>query len=214
MLVEEFKKCIVKGTISVIEDDGTLGKVPVVKKIDKVVNKDLGVITIQDTLDPGKTYIKENDGVLTIEEVTIVKTEKEPNIPKESAKIIPVDENFEKDIVVSGTEIPIDTEGVLVPGKKPGEGVLISVDDSITAKVDKVKQILKETTAGLEKTPSLKKPVLEAPEDVRNFYALKTNARKLKISKTTDIEFLKELVKYTDDVKLQALVSQRIEELK
>jgi len=199
-VVEEIRK----GNITVVEQDdyfkpASITKVEQPQVIKKETQEDIVVVT------KGGTFKDEipadilNEG--NVEPVSV-------KIEAEKQSEVVVKEGNIKD------EASIEAGFVVLPGKKPGEGQLKSVNEIIKEKTDEITDVLKDEAKDLEELNKKEEVIEEVPEDVAKILKMKANDRKLFIAKLEDKELLLKISKYTKVKTILNIINQRLEELK
>jgi len=199
-VVEEIRK----GNITVVEQDdyfkpASITKVEQPQVIKKETQEDIVVVT------KGGTFKDEipadilNEG--NVEPVSV-------KIEAEKQSEVVVKEGNIKD------EASIEAGFVVLPGKKPGEGQLKSVNEIIKEKTDEITDVLKDAAKDLEELNKKEEVIEEVPEDVAKILKMKANDRKLFIAKLEDKELLLKISKYTKVKTILNIINQRLEELK
>lgn len=199
-VVEEIRK----GNIAVVEQDdyfkpASITKVEQPQVIKKETQEDIVVVT------KGGTFKDEipadilNEG--NVEPVSV-------KIEAEKQSEVVVKEGNIKD------EASIEAGFVVLPGKKPGEGQLKSVNEIIKEKTDEITDVLKDAAKDLEELNKKEEVIEEVPEDVAKILKMKANDRKLFIAKLEDKELLLKISKYTKVKTILNIINQRLEELK
>lgn len=197
---------IEKGNISVVEQDN-LFKQSVVKKVEPVKQiksekqEDLVVVTKKGTF---------------ADEIPADILE-EPEVKKNG--VTKIDVEVQSGIAVAQGGIKNETEEnggfVVIPGKKPGEGQLKTVNEVIQEKTDEIVEVLKDATKELADLNKKEDEVIkDIPEDIDKILKMKANERKLYIAKIEDKNLLLEICKYTKVKSILNIVNQRLEELK
>lgn len=199
-VIEEIRK----GNIAVVEQDDyfkptAVTKVDTPQVIKKETQEDIVVVT------KGGTFKDEipadilNEG--NVEPVSV-------KIEAEKQSEVVVKEGNIKD------EASIEAGFVVLPGKKPGEGQLKSVNEIIKEKTDEITDVLKDAAKDLEELNKKEEVIEEVPEDVAKILKMKANDRKLFIAKLEDKELLLKISKYTKVKTILNIINQRLEELK
>lgn len=199
-VIEEIRK----GNIAVVEQDdyfkpASITKVEQPQVIKKETQEDIVVVT------KGGTFKDEipadilNEG--NVEPVSV-------KIEAEKQSEVVVKEGNIKD------EASIEAGFVVLPGKKPGEGQLKSVNEIIKEKTDEITDVLKDAAKDLEELSKKEEVIEEVPEDVAKILKMKANDRKLFIAKLEDKELLLKISKYTKVKTILNIINQRLEELK
>ena len=216
-LKEKFDKFIKLGLISVVDYDGE-DKVSTVVKVDKapenkpVIEKRVNLVNPTQTI-----YVEPQQELNVIVESGTEDQLNVPLVPKEA------DENPKIQVIEEGQEpIVVEKHGdprtdgfVVVPGKKPGEGQALSVEDYLDKQANSVKEVLEKTAKELE---ALKveepKPISNVSKRTQEVLNKDANSRKLFIAQLNDKDFLLEIAQSTNDKNIQSIISQRLEELK
>lgn len=199
-VVEEIRK----GNITVVEQDdyfkpASITKVEQPQVIKKETQEDIVVVT------KGGTF-KDEIPTDILNEGNIKSTPVKIEAEKQSEVV--VKEGNIKD------EASIEAGFVVLPGKKPGEGQLKSVNEIIKEKTDEITNVLKDAAKDLEELNKKEEVIEEVPEDVAKILKMKANDRKLFIAKLEDKELLLKISKYTKVKTVLNIINQRLEELK
>lgn len=199
-VVEEIRK----GNITVVEQDdyfkpASITKVEQPQVIKKETQEDIVVVT------KGGTF-KDEIPTDILNEGNIKSTPVKIEAEKQSEVV--VKEGNIKD------EASIEAGFVVLPGKKPGEGQLKSVNEIIKEKTDEITDVLKDAAKDLEELNKKEEVIEEVPEDVAKILKMKANDRKLFIAKLEDKELLLKISKYTKVKTILNIINQRLEELK
>ena len=216
-LEEKFDKFIKLGLISVVDYDGE-DKVSTVIKVDKAPEQKPVVTKRVNLLNPTQSiYVESQQNLNVIVESGTEDQLNVPLVPKESddnpkVKVIEVDQD---PIVVEKNGNPRTDGFVVVPGKKPGEGQAVSVDDYLNKQANSVKEVLENTAKELEALKEEEpKPITNVSERTQVVLDKDANSRKLFIAQLSDKDFLLEIANSTHDKNIQNIISQRLEELK
>lgn len=196
---------IEKGNISVVEQDNLfknqeVKKFEPVKQVKSEKQDELIVVTKQGTFK---------------DEIPADVLEEPKEVVQEPVKI---QVEVQPEVVVKEGGIKNESEEtggfVVIPGKKPGEGQLKTVNEVIQEKTDEIVEVLKDATKELADLNKKEEVIKDIPEDIDKILKMKANERKLYIAKIEDKDLLVEISKYTKVKSILNIVNQRLEELK
>lgn len=216
-LEEKFDKFIKLGLISVVDYDGE-DKVSTVVKVDKAPEQKSVKTKRVNLLNPTQAiYVEPQQNLNVVVESGTEDNLNVPLTPKESdenpkIQVVEVDQD---PIVVEKHGDPRTDGFVVVPGKKPGEGQAVSVDDYLNKQADSVKEVLANTAKELEALKEEEpKPITNISDRAQVVLDKDMNSRKLFIAQLSDKDFLLEIANSTNDKNIQNIISQRLEELR
>ena len=216
-LEEKFDKFIKLGLISVVDYDGA-DKVSTVVKVDKAPEKKPVVTKRVNLLNPTQSiYVEPQQDLNVVVESGTEDQLNVPLVPKEADENpkVEVTEVDQEPIVVERHGDPRTDGFVVVPGKKPGEGQAITVEDYLDKQANSVKEVLENTAKELE---ALKveepKPITDVSQRTQEVLNKDANSRKLFVAQLNDKDFLLEIAQSTHDKNIQSIINQRLEELK
>jgi hypothetical protein len=107
-----------------------------------------------------------------------------------------------------------DTGSVIVPGKFPGDGKVVSVEASLAAQFEEAKKVTETLATELQKiTPKTPEQKVEYPTDLQNWFTLRHAQKKIELVHTSDITRLNYISEWDKSAKVQKLVAQRLKEL-
>lgn len=216
-LEEKFDKFIKLGLISVVDYDGE-DKVSTVVKVDKAPEQKVIKTKRVNLLNPTQAiYVEPQQNLNVVVESGTEDNLNVPLTPKESdenpkIQVVEVDQD---PIVVEKHGDPRTDGFVVVPGKKPGEGQAVSVEDYLEKQSDSVKEVLANTAKELEALKEEEpKPITNISDRAQVVLDKDMNSRKLFIAQLSDKDFLLEIANSTNDKNIQNIISQRLEELR
>lgn len=216
-LEEKFDKFIKLGLISVVDYDGE-DKVSTVVRVDKAPEQKVTKTKRVNLLNPTQAiYVEPQQNLNVIVESGTEDNLNVPLTPKESdenpkIQVVEVDQD---PIVVEKHGDPRTDGFVVVPGKKPGEGQAVSVEDYLEKQSDSVKEVLANTAKELEALKEEEpKPITNISDRAQVVLDKDMNSRKLFIAQLSDKDFLLEIANSTNDKNIQNIISQRLEELR
>lgn len=216
-LEEKFDKFIKLGLISVVDYDGE-DKVSTVVKVDKAPEKKPVIEKRVNLLNPTQSiYVESQQDLNVIVESGTEDQLNTPLVPKEADENpkVKVTEVEQEPIVVERHGDPRTDGFVVVPGKKPGEGQAIAVEDYLDKQANSVKEVLENTAKELEALKEEEpKPITNVSERTQVVLDKDANSRKLFIAQLSDKDFLLEIANSTNDKNIQNIINQRLEELR
>lgn len=216
-LEEKFDKFIKLGLITVVDYDGE-DKISTVVKVDKAPEKKPVIEKRVNLVNPTQSiYVESQQNLNVIVESGTEDQLNVPLVPKEAdenPKVQVIEEDHEP-IVVEKHGDPRTDGFVVVPGKKPGDGQAITVEDYLDKQANSVKEVLENTAKELEALKEEEpKPISNVSERTQEVLNKDTNSRKLFIAQLSDKDFLLEIAQSTHDKNIQSIINQRLEELK
>ena len=207
----KFDAFIKAGLITIVDSTERVNNVVKVESAPK--KQENSVIQKTDLLNPTrKIYVEKQDNLNIIVEKG---TDPEVNPVEISEKNEIKVESQDTEVITAGQNNEVtDTGFVILPGKKPGEGQIKSVDQFIQEKTDAVKQVLSDTAKELDalkqKEPEVKSVI---PEHVKQILDMEANKRKVIIANIDDKAALLEIAECTADNNIKNIINQRLEEL-